>query len=643
MPSSSRKKSSTTLTPITRASGSTAAQRVRASKTASLARSARTLSAGKELVVKFGLSPDELIVDNFAGGGGASCGIEQALGRPIDIAINHDEKALAMHRANHPHTLHLCENVFRVDIKKVCKGRPVGLAWFSPDCTHHSKARGGKPVSKNIRGLAWVVLKWAAEAKPRIICLENVEEFRWWGPLVEIEVTQPDGTVKRVKVPCKRRRGMTFKRWKTQLENLGYVVEFRELKACDYGAPTTRKRLFVIARCDGQPIVWPAETHAPAGDMFLQPYRTAADIIDFNAPAKSIFGRKKPLAAATCRRIALGVMRYVINNPQPFIINMSHGGSIHGIDQPVTTIATERGGCRAIVTPHIIRTAHGEIDRKGKKRGKGHHSIEEPLPTVTGSGDYALISPTLIQTGYGEREGQAPRALNLHKPLGTAVGSGKHALVAAFISQYNNNTVGSTMKTPVSTLTGTDKHAVAAVFLTQHNKRKGGKSNPGRPADKPLSTIMGSGSHQNLTAVFISKFRGTSIAQAAADPLHTISAGGNHFGEVQAFLIKYYGTDQKTDMRAPLPTVTSKDRMALVKVHGEDWFISDITLRMLSSRELFAAQGFPPDYIIAPDFGGKPLSKKEQVKMCGNSVSPACARAVVLAQFANAKSGEIRG
>jgi DNA (cytosine-5)-methyltransferase 1 len=370
-----------------------------------------------------------LIIDNFAGGGGSSTGIEMALGRSPNFAINHDPEALAMHEANHPETVHLCESVWDVDIAGSVAGQHVQLAWFSPDCKHFSKAKGGKPVEKNIRGLAWIVLKWAGIARPDVIVLENVEEFQTWGPLVDNH-------------PCPRRKGMIFKRWVTQLRNLGYQVDYRELRACDYGALTIRKRLFVIARRDGKRIVWPEHTHGPKGNLFLQPYRTAAECIDWSIPRPSIFDRKRPLAEATLRRIARGIQCYVIDAVEPFIVNMAHGGKLESMDEPLSTVATEKGGCRALVTPYIARVAYGEYDKSGKKRGKGEHSADEALPTVTASPEFAIVSPTLIQVGYGERDRQAPRAPGLDKPLGTVVANGKLALVAAFLAQHNTERTG---------------------------------------------------------------------------------------------------------------------------------------------------------------------------------------------------------
>lgn len=438
----------------------------------------------------------ELIVDNFAGGGGASLGIEQALGRSPDIAVNHDPEAVAMHAANHPDTVHLCGDVWEYDPIAVCKGRPVGLLWASPDCKHFSKAKGGKPVQKKIRGLAWVVVRWAKTVRPRVIILENVEEFQTWGPLLE------DGR------PCPDRKGLTFRRWVCDIERLGYVVETKQLRACDYGAPTTRKRLFVIARRDGQPIVWPQATHGPG----KVPYRTAAECIDWSIPSPSIFSRARPLAENTLRRIARGIRRFVLETDKPFIV-----------------------------------------------------------------GD---VAPTLIQTGYGERPGQAPRSLDLGAPMGTLVAGGvKQALVSAFLA-----------------------------------KHYGGNEGPGSSLEKPFDTI-------------------TCIDHHA---LVTVTHGREQRASVRAFLTKYYGTGEGQALDVPLGTVTTKDRFGLVTVEGQDFEIVDIGMRMLAPRELFRGQGFPDTYVIDPLYRGKPLTATAQVRMCGNSVSPVLSRALVEANFEQA-------
>lgn len=551
---------------------------------------------------------DGIIVDNFAGGGGASTGIELALRRQVDVAVNHDPEAVAMHAANHPNTRHLCQSVWAVDPLEAVtfaddngemKPRPVRLAWFSPDCKHFSKAKGGKPVEKNIRDLAWVVHHWidrlGPALRPAIIMLENVEEFRTWGPL------GADGR------PCPAGKGKTFDQWVAKLRRAGYRVEWREMRACDYGAPTSRKRLFLIARCDGQKIVWPKPTHgkpdAPAvRSGKLLAWRTAAEIIDWSIPCPSIFTRARPLKDATCRRIAAGIMRYVINAPHPFIVPVCNGNwaadRAYAGDEPLRTITTAKGGEFAVVTPYFAPlTHHGGPDRV--------YGPTPPLPTVTGAnrGEIALIAPTMVQTGYGEREGQAPRALDLGKPLGTIVaGATKHALVAAFMAQHNGGAIG-------------------------------------REAAAPLSTIVHRATQQQVVASHIVKLRGTSKdGQPSDTPLHTISAGGLHHAEVRAFLVKYYGAAQHgQDMAEPLHAVTAKARFGLVivTIDGEDYAIVDIGMRMLSPRELFLAQGFPPEYIIDLMVNGKPLTKTAQVRMCGNSVSPVMSEALARANVAN--------
>lgn len=467
----------------------------------------------------------ELVIDLFAGGGGASTGIEQATGRHVDVAVNHDPQAVSLHEANHPQTRHFVSDVFEVDPLAVTDGRPVGLLWASPDCKHFSKAKGGKPRSRKIRALAWIVIKWIKRLRPtnthpRIIFLENVEEFQSWGPL------NPDG------MPCEKRKGSTFQRWLAQLRNLGYAVEWRELRACDYGAPTIRKRLFLVARRDGEPIRWPTPTHGQGHSL---PWRTAAECIDWSIPAPSIFERERPLAEATLRRIAHGIMRYVVNSPRPFIVPIAHRGD----------------------------------DRV--------HDSAEPLRTVTASsgGELALAVPTMVQTGYGERDGQAPRVPGLSKPLGTVVAGGsKHALVSAFLAKHYTGVVGSRLEEPIGTVTATDHHSLV-----------------------------------------------------------TASTKGDHREEVRALLIKYYSTDQDHRLEEPMHTVTTKPRFGVVHVRGHEYFIADVGLRMLQPRELYRAQGFPDSYIIDRGSDGRILPKDAQVRMCGNSVCPPMARALVAANY----------
>jgi DNA (cytosine-5)-methyltransferase 1 len=489
-----------------------------------------------------------LVVDNFAGGGGASAGIEAALGRPIDFAINHDAEAIAMHRANHPATHHLQTSVWDVNPRRLVRGRPVDLGWFSPDCTFHSKARGGKPfrerdTARRRRGLAWLIPYWMKTVRPSVVMLENVPEFADWGPLLK------DGRV------CNRRRGSTFRRWVAQIENLGYAVDMRELKACEYGAPTTRKRLFVIARCDGLPIVFPEATHG-AG---LAPYRTAAECIDFTLPCPSIFTRAKPLAPATMRRIWRGIHRYVIDSPTPFIV---------GIDNRSNGARDAWPGW-------------------------------EPLRTVTSENRFALVAPFIANTRNGERVGQAPRVRDVMDPLPTVTAHGSQgALVAAFLAQHNTG-------------------------MTGHDVRK------------PLSTTVSKIGPQALVTSHLLHLRNNCDGRDLEEPLRTVSAQGQHHAEVRAFLLSYYGTDQKSDLFSPAPTQTTHHRLGLVMVHGEPYRIVDIGMRMLTPRELFRAQSFAPDYVIdrgLDDAGDVvPLTKTAQVRMCGNSVPPVVAEALVRA------------
>lgn len=584
--------------------------------------------------------PGELIIDNFAGGGGASSGIERAFGRPVDVAINHNAEALAMHAANHPHTAHYCESVWDIDPIEVTKNQPVGLVWLSPDCKHFSKAKGGKPVEKKIRGLAWVALRWAAKCKPRVIMLENVEEFKTWGPL-QIDA---DGTAR----PDQSRKGETFRSFVRQLEGQGYKVDWRELRACDYGAPTIRKRFFMVARRDGLPIAWPEPTHgAPNSPGVksgkLAPWRTAAECIDWSIPCPSIFERSKPLADATCRRIAKGIMRYVVNAADPYIVRIGH-------------------------------TGHGD---SGKTTG-----IDAPLTTVTSKNEHLVCIPTLIQTGYGERPGQSPRVPGLEKPLGTVVAGQKHALVSAFLTKFNTGSVGFAADTPMHTITAGGQQArpgtaitqgVVTAFLAKHytgvvgsdladpigtvtsvdhhslvtanlvhlghgEGKDGGKrfSHGIRDITDPLNTITASGAVGAIVTSNLIKLRNNQFGQSVEEPVPTLTAGGGHVGEVRAFLIKYYGTDQDPRLESPMHTIPTKDRFGLVTVHGEEYAIVDIGLRMLSPRELFLAQGFPADYIIGDGASkGLALTKTAQVRMCGNSVSPPLSEALVRANFAH--------
>ena len=538
----------------------------------------------------------ELIVDNFAGGGGASTGIELATGYSVDIAINHDPEAIKMHKANHPNTKHYCENVWSVDPVKACNGHPVGLAWFSPDCKHFSKAKGGKPKDKNIRGLAWVACRWAGLVRPRVIMLENVEEFKTWGPL------------NRGHHPIKAKQGETFQKFVQQLTDLGYEVQFRELIAADYGAPTMRKRFFMIARCDGKPIVWPEPTHGQADSEavkagLLKPYVGAYTQIDFSLPCPSIFDTSeeikekygiravRPLAKKTMDRIARGLKKFVLDNPEPFIIQCNHGGERrpNDIREPMPTITGKHG--YGIVEPYMV-----QIGQTGftKDRSK---DVREPLTTIVSKNEHCLISPTLIQY-HSETSKDGVRGQTIEDPIMTVDSSNRYGLVTSFLHKYYDGGykgAGETVENPLPTVTAWDHNSVVTANLIQMNNHCDGKD----------------------------------IRQ----PLPTITAGDGHFGEVRAFLIKYYGQGTGQDIEQPLDTVTARDRFGLVTIEGVDYQIVDIGLRMLEPRELYGCQGFPDDYIIDHDYTGKTYPRSEQVRRCGNAVCPPIPAALVRANL----------
>ncbi|EQB09734.1 DNA cytosine methyltransferase [Novosphingobium lindaniclasticum] len=573
-----------------------------------------------------------LIVDNFAGGGGASTGIEAALGRAVDIAINHDEEAIRMHEANHPGTRHIRNNIWQIDPKEVTGGQPVDLAWFSPDCKHFSKAKGGKPREKSIRDLAWVVVLWAQRVRPSLILLENVEEFRTWGPLCDKGF------------PIKERAGETFDKWQRELRKAGYKIQWKELRACDYGAPTIRKRFFMIARCDGKPIVWPEPTHGKPGSPEVlsgkrKPWRTAAEIIDWSIPCPSIFERKKPLAEKTLRRIAHGIMKFVVNNPAPFIVPICNtnwaGDRFYPGNEPLRTITTAKGGEMAVVMPHVTKFRSGAIG----------HAVDEPLHTVTansfvkrpgGSAPLGVVA-AVLERQFGKSAGADPQE---PLPTVTAGGGGKTAAVCAFMQKFAQNGQGVDPSEPLHTvMAGAPRHAVVCAHLEQANGGPNNENLAGRAADAPLSTVATSGSQQRLVTSNLVKLRGTCRdGSSVEEPLHTVSAGGTHMGEVRAFLIKYYGNEQDGHgLGSPLGTVTVQDRFGLVTVmiEGEEYVIVDIGMRMLSPRELFNAQGFPADYQIETDAHGKPITKTAQVAKCGNSVPPPMSDALVRANMAD--------
>lgn len=538
----------------------------------------------------------ELIVDNFAGGGGASTGIELATGYSVDIAINHDPEAIKMHKANHPNTEHYCENVWAVDPVKACNGHPVGLAWFSPDCKHFSKAKGGKPKDKNIRGLAWVALRWAGLVKPRVIMLENVEEFKTWGPL------------NRRHHPIRAKQGKTFERFVQQLRELGYEVEFRELIAADYGAPTMRKRFFMIARCDGKPIVWPEPTHGPADSEevkagLLKPYVGAYTQIDFSRPCPSIFDTSeeikekygiravRPLAPKTMKRIARGLKKFVLDNPEPFIIQCNHGGE------------------------------------------RRPNDIREPMPTITGKHGYGIVEPKIVP--YMGTNTTNHSGGNCKNPIHTITTGNQQCLISPTLIQYHSETSkdevrGQSIEDPIMTVDGSNRYGLATSFL--HKYYDGGYTGAGDTVENPLPTVT-SWDHNSLCAVNLIQMNNHCDGRDVKEPIPTITAGDGHFGEVRAFLIKYYGQGTGQDVKEPLDTVTSRDRFGLVTINGTDYQIVDIGLRMLEPKELYGCQGFPDDYIIDHDYTGKTYPRSEQVRRCGNAVCPPIPAALVKANL----------
>lgn len=685
------------------------------------------------------MKDSEIIVDNFAGGGGASTGIELAIGRSVDIAINHDPNAVAMHTTNHPGTLHYCESVYSVRPKVATAGRSVGLAWFSPDCRHFSKAKGAKPVEKAIRGLAWIVIRWALDVGPRVMMLENVEEFKTWGPLLVAEM-RPDPD----------RIGETFlafvgmltsgvpadhpallecceflelspdsEQAKRLVAGLGYVVDFRELRACDYGAPTIRKRFFMVMRRDGQPIVWPEATHGdPKSPAVLAgklaAWRTVAECIDWSIPAPSIFGRKKPLAENTLRRIARGIQRFVIESASPFIVKCNHTTTRgkydcfrgQALDDPLQTITKTHG--YAIAVPHLTKFRTGATGQPvtdpvptvtaGTSRrpgGNGHalgiveaglvpflagnggseyqakprpldkpahtilkepracvvapviarqfgasvgHRADEPSATITagGGGKSQLVVPTLIQMGYGERPGQAPRVPGLDKPLGTVVaGGGKHAVVGAFLAKHyggNYTGPGVGLDEPAHSVTTVDHHALVTAQIVG----VGGRAGQSRPRDvsEPLQTMTTKADAAMVTSHLI-KLRGTCRdGQTTDEPMPTITAGGQHVGEVKTTLaVEDYDEERAQQVLAFLQKYCGEDSTGLVDIGGVTYRIVDIGMRMLQPHELYRAQGFPEWYIIDQDYRGVKYAKDKQVARCGNAVPPPFAEALVRANL----------
>ena len=539
---------------------------------------------------------EEMVIDNFAGGGGASTGMELALGRPVDIAINHDPDAILMHRTNHPYTQHYCESVWEVDPRKATGGRKVGLAWFSPDCKHFSKAKGSKPVDRNIRGLAWIVLKWAGTVRPRVIILENVEEFQTWGPV-------------RNGKPVKSKQGITFQKWKEQLQTLGYEIEHRELVAADYGAPTIRKRFFLIARCDGKPIIFPERTHAPRNSEEVRsgkckPWRAAAEIIDWSIPCPSIFDTAeeikekygiravRPLAKNTERRIARGIQKFVLENKEPFIVQVNHKGE--------------------------------------QFRGQ---EVGSPLSTITGKHGYGVVAPSLIQ--YHTEQSEKVRGQDLQEPIMTLDAANRYGLSVAYLTEYFSTGRPLDIEDPLHTVTTKDRESVVMAHIEKFFS--GGYTGSGSDMKEPLGTITAV-DHNGVTKTFLSKFYKTGIGQKTEEPLHTITTSAGHFGVVTVKM-NTEGTNLRhwQKVRELLNSYCdydiAEDELLLLAINDGWYFIADIGLRMLSPKELYAANGFPADYIIDHDYTGKEYGKTKQVARCGNAVPPPFAEALVRANL----------
>lgn len=623
---------------------------------------------------------DEIIVDNFAGGGGASTGMELAAGRPVAIAINHDPAAILMHKTNHPYTMHLQASVWDVDPVAVCGGRPVGLAWFSPDCKHFSKAKGAALVDRNIRGLAWIVLRWAGTVRPRVIMLENVEEFQTWGP------------VRRGK-PIKSKSGQTFRKWKKQLEDLGYAVEHRELVAADYGAPTSRKRFVLVARCDGRPIVWPGRTHAPADSAevkqgTLHPWRSAAEIIDWSAPSYSVFASKqeikerygvnavRPLADNTMRRIIRGVDKFTIRSGKPFLVPTGYGerkgqaSRVHDLGAPVPTVVGtgKQNLCDPVLAPFGIECNHGG-DRSGRCvedpintiTGKFTGGIcgpvlapitvtntsnsvgspaSEPLHTVTTAGNQILAAVNLIQ--YHTEQTEHIRANSMEAPLPTVDTSNRYGMAAVNLVEYYGEGGPLGVGDPMHTVTSHDREALVSAHI---QKFYGGVV--GEEAYEPLPTVT-TVDHNAMCAAHVVKFKGKDLGQSPGVPLQTVTAsmgakracGGGVFALAETHIIRYaVGADLGywPKIRGLLNRYCGyklvENELILLVIGGVAYYIADISMRMLTPRELYNAMGFPTDYIIDRDYMGNEYKKTAQVARCGNAVCPPMAEAMVRANM----------
>lgn len=614
----------------------------------------------------------EIIVDNFAGGGGASTGIEIATGMAVAIAINHDPAAILMHKTNHPYTEHFQASVWDIDPVAVCRGRSVGLAWFSPDCKHFSKAKGAALVDRKIRGLAWITLRWAAKVRPRVIILENVEEFQTWGPV-------------RKGKPVKKLAGTTFRKFIDQLTELGYTVEYRELIAADYGAPTSRKRFYLVARCDGKPIVWPKPTHSKTGADGLPKWRSAAEIIDWSLPCPSVFATKteimeryglkavRPLAKNTMRRIIRGVDKFTIRSGKPFIVPTGYGERkgqaprVHDIDAPVPTVVStgKENLCKPLLAPvtvtntsnsvgatvgepvHTVTTAGNQmlvtpslvsIGQTGG--GDRIRDIREPVPTTVSKQEACLVAPALIQ--YHTEQTEHVRASGLGAPINTVDASNRYGLTCANLVEYYTGGRPLDVQDPMHTVTSHDREAVVAAHIAKYY---GGVV--GEKVGEPLPTVTAI-DHNAVCAAHVVKFKGDNVGTPLSEPLQTVTASagkeracsGGTFAVCKAYLAKMRSGDDLghwPEIRALLNEfcgyALADDDVLLLEIGGGLYYIADIGLRMLSPRELYNAMGFPPDYIIDRDYESHEYKKSAQVARCGNAVCPPVASALVRANL----------
>lgn len=629
----------------------------------------------------------ELIVDFFAGGGGASIGIELATGRPVDIAVNHDPDAIAMHKVNHPYTKHYQEDVFAIDPETTTVGRPVGIMWASPDCKHFSKAKGGAPVEKKIRGLSWVVLRWAmSSVSPRCIFMENVEEIQTWGPLIEL-----DGKMR----PDPTRAGETFEGFMAMLttgidkshpafaeaceflkiardsvqagrlvKGLGYKAEWKVLKACDYGAPTIRKRFYMVARRDGLPIVWPEPTHGKGKG--LKPYRTAAECIDWSIPCPSIFDRKKELAVNTQRRIARGLDKFVIKNPQPFIMQMNFENPPQDINKPLST--------HTAVNKHYVAQPKVQPYIMSNNTNNAQHSTKEPLPTVTTGNRNFICSPSLIQY-HSEQSEREVRGQKISEPIMTVDGSPRYGINACYISKYfsDEQQKGADVNAPVPSVTAIDHNAVVAVSLSvRHGNGEDGR---GSKVDEPAPTLEATNHDHVMAANIVHYYCGADHASKTDSPLPTITVEPRHY-LTESHLCVLRNNMECKSMNEPMPTITTSaghmaqivsyikkldstqdlqnwekvrkllntyagyniatDEILIIEINGVQHFIADIGMRMLKAKELKLAQGFPEDYIIDIEpYIGKKYSEAKQIARLGNAVCSPVATALVRANCAD--------